>query len=239
MFFFVASRGHRAEIGGLTPGSMPAFSRQVHDEGVLFDGWLLVRGGVLRERETRDLLASALYPSRNPDTIIADLRAQIAANEKGVAEVRAMIAHFGLDVVQAYMGHVQDNAEEAVRRVIAELDDGQYLLRDGGRSGDRCRGAGGPGAAGRRPSASRVPATNSTPTSTPRARWPVRRCCTCFPSPWTTTSRSTTDACVRCTSSSPSRPCSPPTTRQPWWPATWRRRRRSAGPVRRPRRAGR
>jgi len=126
VLFFVASRGHHAEIGGLTPGSMPAFSRQVHDEGVLFDNWLLVRGGVLRERETRDLLASALYPSRNPDTNIADLRAQIAANEKGVAEVRAMIAHFGLDVVQAYMGHVQDNAEEAVRRVIAGLDDGQY-----------------------------------------------------------------------------------------------------------------
>ena len=126
VLFYVASRGHHAEIGGLTPGSMPAFSREVHDEGVLLDNWLLVRAGVLRERETRDLLVSAAYPSRNPDTNLADLRAQIAANEKGVAEVRAMIAHFGLDVVQAYMGHVKDNAEEAVRRVIATLDDGEY-----------------------------------------------------------------------------------------------------------------
>ena len=126
VLFYVASRGHHAEIGGLTPGSMPAFSRHVHDEGVLMDNWLLVRDGVLRERETRDLLTSAPYPSRNPDTNLADLRAQIAANEKGVAEVAAMIDHFGLDVVQAYMGHVQDNAEEAVRRVIATLHDGHY-----------------------------------------------------------------------------------------------------------------
>jgi 5-oxoprolinase (ATP-hydrolysing) len=126
ILFFVAARGHHAEIGGITPGSMPATSRNVHEEGVLFDNWLLVENGRFRERETIDLLTSASYPSRNPATNIADLRAQIAANEKGVEEVGKMIDHFGLDVVQAYMRHVQDNAEEAVRRVIDALHDGEY-----------------------------------------------------------------------------------------------------------------
>ncbi|WP_408992044.1 hydantoinase B/oxoprolinase family protein [Streptomyces sp. 1268] len=122
--FLVASRGHHAEIGGITPGSMPAFSRTIHEEGVLFDNWLLVRDGRLREEETRDLLASAPYPSRSPDTNLADLRAQIAANEKGIAELRRMTDQFGPDVVDAYMGHVQDNAEESVRRIVAGLHDG-------------------------------------------------------------------------------------------------------------------
>ena len=126
VLFFVAARGHHAEIGGLTPGSMPAFSRDVHEEGVLFDNWLLVEHGRLREGATLDLLSSAPYPSRNPATNLADLRAQIAANEKGAEEVRHMIGHFGLDVVQAYMGHVQDNAEEAVRRVVDALHDGEF-----------------------------------------------------------------------------------------------------------------
>ncbi|NDL57669.1 hydantoinase B/oxoprolinase family protein [Phytoactinopolyspora mesophila] len=126
VLFYVASRGHHAEIGGLTPGSMPAFSRDIHEEGVLFDNWLLVRDGRFMEEETVRLLTQAPYPSRNPATNLADLRAQIAANEKGVAEVNRMIDHFGLDVVQAYMRHVQDNAEEAVRRVIDALDDGAY-----------------------------------------------------------------------------------------------------------------
>jgi 5-oxoprolinase (ATP-hydrolysing) len=126
VLFYVASRGHHAEIGGLTPGSMPAHSRDVHEEGVLFDNWLLVSGGRFREEETRRLLGAAPYPSRNPDTNLADLRAQIAANAKGIDEVRRMIDHFGLDVVQAYMRHVQDNAEEAVRRVIDALGDGGY-----------------------------------------------------------------------------------------------------------------
>ncbi|HEY2985741.1 MAG TPA: hydantoinase B/oxoprolinase family protein, partial [Jatrophihabitantaceae bacterium] len=126
ILFYVASRGHHAEIGGLTPGSMPAASRDVHEEGVLFDNWLLVADGRLREAETRRLLTEAKYPSRNPETNLADLRAQIAANQRGVAEVGRMIDHFGLDVVQAYMRHVQDNAEEAVRRVIDALDDGSY-----------------------------------------------------------------------------------------------------------------
>ncbi|OKJ49775.1 hydantoinase B/oxoprolinase family protein [Streptomyces sp. CB02115] len=122
--FLVASRGHHAEIGGITPGSMPAFSRTIHEEGVLFDNWPLVRDGRLREDETRDLLTSAPYPSRNPDTNLADLRAQIAANEKGIAELRRMTDQFGSDVVDAYMGHVQDNAEESVRRIVAGLHDG-------------------------------------------------------------------------------------------------------------------
>ncbi|MGH8828517.1 MAG: hydantoinase B/oxoprolinase family protein, partial [Jiangellaceae bacterium] len=122
VLFYVAARGHHAEIGGLTPGSMPAFSRNVHEEGVLFDNWLLVADGRFREAETLQSLTDAPYPSRNPATNLADLRAQIAANEKGVDEVRRMIEHFGLDVVQAYMRHVQDNAEEAVRRVVDALD---------------------------------------------------------------------------------------------------------------------
>ncbi|PCG81795.1 5-oxoprolinase [Streptomyces sp. WZ.A104] len=122
--FLVASRGHHAEIGGITPGSMPAFSRTIHEEGVLFDNWLLVRDGRLREAETRELLTSAPHPSRNPDTNLADLRAQIAANEKGIAELRRMTDQFGADVVDAYMGHVQDNAEESVRRIVARLHDG-------------------------------------------------------------------------------------------------------------------
>ncbi|HMG28604.1 MAG TPA: hydantoinase B/oxoprolinase family protein [Jiangellaceae bacterium] len=126
VLFYVASRGHHAEIGGLTPGSMPAFSRDVHQEGVLFDNWLLVADGRFREAETLQLLTHAPFPSRNPATNLADLRAQIAANEKGVDEVRRMIDHFGLDVVQAYMRHVQDNAEEAVRRVVDALRDGEY-----------------------------------------------------------------------------------------------------------------
>jgi 5-oxoprolinase (ATP-hydrolysing) len=133
ILFYVAARGHHAEVGGITPGSMPAFSTRVEEEGVLIDNWLLVRGGVLREAQTLNLLRSALYPSRNPEVNLADLRAQIAANEKGVQELRRMTRHFGLDVVRAYMGYVQDNAEEAVRRVITALRDGEcaYALDNG------------------------------------------------------------------------------------------------------------
>ncbi|MEU6876950.1 hydantoinase B/oxoprolinase family protein [Streptomyces sp. NPDC046712] len=133
LLFLVASRGHHAEIGGITPGSMPAFSRTVHEEGVLFDNWLLVRDGRLREDETRALLTGARYPSRDPDTNLADLRAQIAANEKGIEELRAMVDQFGLDVVHAYMRHVRANAEESVRRIVAGLEDGSYRYEtDGG-----------------------------------------------------------------------------------------------------------
>ncbi|MGV9995111.1 hydantoinase B/oxoprolinase family protein [Streptomyces sp. NPDC003374] len=126
ILFYVASRGHHAEIGGIAPGSMPAGSRTIEEEGVLFDNWLLAENGRLRERETRELLTGAPYPSRSPDTNLADLRAQIAANRKGADEVARMIEEFGPDVVQAYMKHVQDNAEEAVRRVIDVLEDGEY-----------------------------------------------------------------------------------------------------------------
>ncbi|MEU5219400.1 hydantoinase B/oxoprolinase family protein [Streptomyces sp. NPDC020807] len=131
--FLVASRGHHAEIGGITPGSMPAFSTTVDEEGVLFDNWLLVRDGRLREAETRALLTGARYPSRDPDTNLADLRAQIAANEKGIEELRKAVDEFGLDVVRAYMRHVRANAEESVRRIVATLHDGAYAYEtDGG-----------------------------------------------------------------------------------------------------------
>ncbi|MEU5593934.1 hydantoinase B/oxoprolinase family protein [Streptomyces sp. NPDC020298] len=126
ILFYVAARGHHAEIGGIAPGSMPADSHTIDEEGVLFDNWLLAENGRLREEETLRLLTGAPHPSRNPRTNLADLRAQIAANRKGVDEVGRMIEDFGLDVVQAYMRHVQDNAEEAVRRVIDALDDGEY-----------------------------------------------------------------------------------------------------------------
>jgi 5-oxoprolinase (ATP-hydrolysing) len=109
--FYVASRGHHADIGGSTPGSMPPFSTTIDEEGVQFDNFLLVREGRMREAELRAQLASGAYPARNPDQTIADLRAQIAANEKGVQELRAMVAQFGLQTVAAYMRHVQDNAE--------------------------------------------------------------------------------------------------------------------------------
>ncbi|MBX3602908.1 MAG: hydantoinase B/oxoprolinase family protein [Rubrivivax sp.] len=126
--FYVASRGHHADIGGSTPGSMPPFSRTIAEEGVLFDNFLLVRDGRLREAELRAQLASGEFPARNPDQTIADLRAQIAANEKGVQELRAMVAQFGRETVAAYMQHVQDNAEESVRRVITALKDGDFAL---------------------------------------------------------------------------------------------------------------
>ncbi|MBE7940849.1 MULTISPECIES: hydantoinase B/oxoprolinase family protein [Ramlibacter] len=126
--FYVGSRGHHADIGGTTPGSMPPFSTRIEEEGVQIDNVKLVERGVLREQEMLALLASGEYPSRNPQQNLADLKAQIAANEKGVQELRKMAAQFGLDVVQAYMRHVQDNAEESVRRVITRLRDGFFSL---------------------------------------------------------------------------------------------------------------
>ncbi|MES2758583.1 MAG: hydantoinase B/oxoprolinase family protein [Pseudomonadota bacterium] len=130
ILFYVGSRGHHADIGGTTPGSMPPDSVSIEQEGVLINNFKLVDGadGRLRDAEARALLAGARYPARNPDQNMADLRAQVAANQKGVDELRKMVTHFGLDVVRAYMGHVQDNAEEAVRRVITALKDGQYCL---------------------------------------------------------------------------------------------------------------
>jgi len=126
VWFYVASRGHHAEIGGMTPGSMPAGSTRIEEEGVLIDNWLLVENGRLREQETLSLLTSAEYPSRDPATNLADLRAQVAANEKGVAELYRMTDYFGRDVVTAYMDHIQENAAEAVREVITALRDGEF-----------------------------------------------------------------------------------------------------------------
>lgn len=128
ILFYVGSRGHHADIGGVTPGSMPPFSTRIEEEGVQIDNVKLVEGGCLREAAMLELLRSGPYPSRNPAQNIADLKAQIAANEKGVQELRRMVAQFGLDVVQAYMRHVQDNAEESVRRVITSLKDGAFTL---------------------------------------------------------------------------------------------------------------
>jgi 5-oxoprolinase (ATP-hydrolysing) len=135
ILFYVGSRGHHADIGGITPGSMPPGSKVVEEEGVLIDNFLLVEEGRFREKETVALLGSGKYPVRNVQQNIADLQAQIAANEKGVQELRRMVAHFGLDVVRAYMRHVQDNAEESVRRVIGVLKDGSfdYPLDNGAR----------------------------------------------------------------------------------------------------------
>lgn len=126
ILLYVGARGHHADIGGLTPGSMPPNSTVVEEEGVLMDNFLLIDRGEFREKALYDLLASGQYPARNPDQNIADIKAQIAANEKGVTELRRMVGHFGLDVVRAYMGHVQDNAEESVRRVIDVLQDGAF-----------------------------------------------------------------------------------------------------------------
>jgi 5-oxoprolinase (ATP-hydrolysing) len=126
--FYVGSRGHHADIGGTTPGSMPPFSTRIEEEGVEIDNFKLVDRGALREQEMLQLLRSGKYPSRNPEQNMGDLKAQIAANEKGVQELRKMVDQFGLDVVQAYMRHVQDNAEESVRRVITRLKDGAFTL---------------------------------------------------------------------------------------------------------------
>jgi 5-oxoprolinase (ATP-hydrolysing) len=126
--FYVASRGHHADVGGTTPGSMPPFSTRVEQEGVQIDNVKLVDGGVFQEAKILALLASGQYPARNPAQNIGDLKAQIAANEKGVQELKKMVAQFGREGVLAYMGHVQDNAEESVRRVITRLRDGQFSL---------------------------------------------------------------------------------------------------------------
>ncbi|MEO3385496.1 hydantoinase B/oxoprolinase family protein [Mesorhizobium sp. CAU 1741] len=123
ILFYSASRGHHADVGGTAPGSMTPLATTVDEEGVLFDNFRIVERGRFREKELHDLLTDHAYPARNPHQNIADLKAQIAANEKGVAELRKMVTHFGLDVVEAYMGHVQDNAAESVRRVLERLPD--------------------------------------------------------------------------------------------------------------------
>ncbi|HIM25209.1 MAG TPA: 5-oxoprolinase [Rhodospirillales bacterium] len=129
LLFYVGSRGHHADIGGVTPGSMPPDSTSIEEEGVLIDNFVLAREGRLREKELLALLAEGPYPARNPKQNLADMEAQIAANEKGVRELRKMVDHFGLDVVRAYMGHVQDNAEESVRRVLDVLKAGSFTAK--------------------------------------------------------------------------------------------------------------
>ncbi len=127
--FFVGSRGHHADIGGITPGSTPPASHTLEEEGVVLDDFLLVDAGHFREAELRALLAGARYPARSPDVNVADIKAQVAANNKGVQELGKVEAEFGWDVVAAYMRHVMDNAEESVRRVVARLSDGQFDYR--------------------------------------------------------------------------------------------------------------
>ena len=124
--FYVASRGHHADIGGITPGSMPPNSTTVTEEGVLLDNFLLVSEGNFREKELLEILTAGNFPVRNTDQNIADLQAQIAANKRGAEELLKMVEHYGLETVQAYMGFVQDNAEESVRRVIEVLSDGEF-----------------------------------------------------------------------------------------------------------------
>ncbi|MBN9243304.1 MAG: hydantoinase B/oxoprolinase family protein [Mesorhizobium sp.] len=123
ILFWTASRGHHADVGGTAPGSMTPLATTVDEEGVLFDNFRIVDRGRFREADLTRLLTDHPYPARNPAQNVADLKAQIAANEKGVAELRKMVAHFGLGTVEAYMGHVQDNAAESVRRVLERLPD--------------------------------------------------------------------------------------------------------------------
>ena len=133
LIFSVACRAHHADIGGISPGSMPATSTSIHEEGVLIDNVGLVDAGRFQEDAVRALLASGPHPARNPDQNIADFKAQIAANTRGVAELGAMVEQFGLEVVHAYMAHIKRNAEECVRDAIAALHDGDWSLAlDGG-----------------------------------------------------------------------------------------------------------
>ena len=127
--FWVASRGHHADVGGIAPGSMPPFSRTIDEEGVQFRNVKIVSGGRFLTDEVRAVLESGDWPARNPDQNIADLKAQLAACARGAAELGRLVEDNGLDVVSAYMGHVQDNAERAVRRVIDALEDGDCTVR--------------------------------------------------------------------------------------------------------------
>ncbi|MFA9550612.1 MAG: hydantoinase B/oxoprolinase family protein [Hyphomicrobium sp.] len=128
ILFYVASRGHHADVGGITPGSMTPRATTIEEEGVYIDNVKLVDQGRFLEDETRALLRGAKYPARQPDKNIADLKAQVAASAKGEAELHKMVAHFGLDVVKAYMQHVQNNAEASVRRLLARLSDGHFRV---------------------------------------------------------------------------------------------------------------
>ncbi|MBC1222040.1 hydantoinase B/oxoprolinase family protein [Nostoc sp. UCD121] len=127
--FFVASRGHQADIGGITPGSMPPHSTTVEEEGILFDNFLLVEDGNFREAAVRQHLSNHIYPARNPGQNIADFKAQIAANERGGKELYKMVSQYGIETVQAYMKFVQANAEESVRKAINLLKDGSFSYK--------------------------------------------------------------------------------------------------------------
>jgi 5-oxoprolinase (ATP-hydrolysing) len=126
--FFVAARGHHADIGGISPGSMPPFSQSIEEEGVLFDGERLIHQGHFEESQVRAILAGATIGARNPDQNIADLKAQAASCTKGAQELARLCSQYGLKAVHAYMGHVQDNAEDSVRRVIGALRDGDFIM---------------------------------------------------------------------------------------------------------------
>ena len=126
--YFVASRGHQADIGGITPGSMPPFSSDISEEGALFDGIRMIRDGHFDETAVRNVLGAGEYPARNPDQNIADLKAQAAACMRGSEDLKRAVALYGADTVTAYMRHVQDNAEESVRKVIGALTDGEFAM---------------------------------------------------------------------------------------------------------------
>lgn len=126
--FFVASRGHHADIGGIAPGSMPPFSTSIEEEGVVFDSIKILSDATFSDNAVREVLASGMYPARSPDRNIADLKAQLAACARGSQELHRLIREQGLDVVRAYMGHVQDNAERAARRVIGSLKSGSAIM---------------------------------------------------------------------------------------------------------------
>jgi 5-oxoprolinase (ATP-hydrolysing) len=128
LLFFVAARGHHADIGGIAPGSMSPEARRIEEEGVYIDPFKLVAKGRFREEKVLKLLTEAPCPARNPAQNIADLKAQVAANEKGVVELRKMVRHYGLATVQAYMRHVQDNAAQSVARVIAKLKTSRFAV---------------------------------------------------------------------------------------------------------------
>ena len=126
IIFFVASRGHHADIGGKTPGSGPPDSKHIEEEGVLIDNFKLFDKGKFREQEMRKILSSGKYPCRNIEHNMADLAAQVAANKTGIHEINSMIDQFGIETVHAYMNHVQDNAEESIRNAIVNLKQGEY-----------------------------------------------------------------------------------------------------------------
>ena len=127
--FYVASRGHQADIGGITPGSMPPHSKTIEEEGILFDNVLLVEAGNLRETTIREILTNNKYPARNVEQNIADFKAQIAANNRGLQELQKMVDKYSLETVHTYMKFVQDNAEESVRKVIDVLQDGEFTVQ--------------------------------------------------------------------------------------------------------------